>query len=75
MRAAGLQHVGQAQQGCLRAAHRERRDDLMRKHANVSDNLAMTVVLSDEYHSIDGQRLANCAAAFASGGRTPATCG
>jgi len=47
----------------------------MRKHANVSDNLAMTVVLSDEYHSIDGQRLANCAAAFASGGRTPATCG
>ncbi len=39
--------------------------DLLRKHTNVSHHLAMVVLPFEEYHSIDGQRLLNCAAAFA----------
>jgi len=39
--------------------------DLLRRHTHVGHSLAMIVLPFEEYHSIDGQRLLNCAAAFA----------
>ncbi|MCD6416274.1 MAG: radical SAM protein [Planctomycetes bacterium] len=43
----------------------KRLKDLLRKYTNMSHTLAMIVLPFEEYHSIDGQRLLNCAAAFA----------